>query len=568
MGKEGQYDLRLADSVSALVTPDTDTEDDISLCELPLNGVSHPTKLLKYACAKMLKIISISLGQHANKMDRTSVANVAAMFRSILTARMGSLNLGLEHWTTLGFLRAISTARNFSQFLTRPTWIDLHIHILMEPTRCEQDVYKKVQSLRLLQATLVNWQSTDDVGGSAAATATAAEFIGRIFHVLGSIVMYCPNDVSLMQQTLSDVKARVLLAASHSGTIAEEIIALLRKLHTLPLWNGPINGFLAQKLCMATDLLSWRAMQQMQQQQQPLPQQQEVNEEKASVVAALNVIGGCDPRPRIGMNLTHEGQRGTITTFTYKGKSMVCIHNTTEVKRISVAVAKESADIGAFSLSRLPLNEMLLNSWSILLNGPGEWKPLPVGGVCVDENLLRSQQIHLASLNATCVLFRHQSSLRKIMRQRSPTTGLSRRFATSEQSLSDDNHTAAAAAAAGALADDDENNENVSPDESNNNDDNTSSDDDLAGSGGHHQPHDLLIQTMLERATLTNPLKAHYTYAEMAMAALNVSQLLASHIHSETNGSAVALTAAARPMPPPVQSATLIHGEPIYNDSV
>lgn len=47
MGKEGQYDLKLADCVSSsIISPDTETEDETSLTEMHLNGSSHPTKLL------------------------------------------------------------------------------------------------------------------------------------------------------------------------------------------------------------------------------------------------------------------------------------------------------------------------------------------------------------------------------------------------------------------------------------------------------------------------------------------------------------------------------------------
>lgn len=502
MGKEGQYDLRLADNVSTIVTPDTETEEDISLCEMHLSGMSHPTKLLKNACTKMLKIISVSIGQHANKMDKTSVGSVASMFRSILSSKMGS-------WSTLGFLRAISTAKNFSRYLTLPVWINVHIDILNAPITCEQDVYKKVQCLRLLQSTLVSWTDDD--------TAQIADFIEKVFGVLGKIVLYCPNDLSL-QQNPADVKARVLLASSHSGTVAEEIIALLRKLHTQWQWNSAINSFLAQKLCIATELLGDANLEATQE------------ADKAAVVSALNVIGGCDPRPRIGMNLTHDALRGTITNFTQKGKVIVSIHNSASSKKLSIAVAKDCADNGAFSLSRLPLNEMLLNSWSIMLYGPGEWKSTVNG--TIETPLLRAQQIHLAALNATCILFRHQSSLRKILRQRAP--GLSRY--SSDESISEH----------------DDCNENVLTDSPN-----------VSTEGGLHE-NELLMQTMLARATQTNPLKAHYSYAELAMAALNVSQLLASHVHSELNAP---MSVVPRTIPPPVQP-TLIHGVPIYNDGV
>lgn len=511
MGKEGQYDLRLADNnTSSVVSPDTETEDDVSLIEMQLTGNSHPTKLLRSGCTKMLKIISVCVGQHGDKMEKNAVACVASMFRSVLSSKIGFLNQGLEHWTTLGFLRAISSSKQFSKFLTSPIWINLHVDILNSPITCEQDTYKKVHSLRLLQATLINCDETQ--------SELTTSLVEKLFTCLGKICLYCPNDLSLAQNP-SDLKARVLLGASNSSTIAEETIALLRRLHTLPLWNGPINSFLSNKLCISTEFLDEQDSDC-------------INEhEKGLIVAALSLIGGSDSRPRIGLNITYDGLRGTITSFTPKGKVIANVHNSSDVKKLSIAVAQECADIGAFSLSRMKLNEMLINSWTVLLNGPSEWKT-NLSSSQINVALLRSQQIHLAALNGTSVLFRHQSILRKILRQRAP--GISRY--SSDESISEHG------------------NENVSPD----------SQHDGASSDEHVNNNELLIQTILARATQANPLKAQYSYSDLALAALALSQLLSSHIHTEINAP---LTTIRRPVPPPVQP-TLIHGIPIYNDGL
>ncbi len=512
MGKEGQYDLRLADNTSSsAVSPDTETEDDVSLIEMQLTGNSHPTKLLRSGCTKMLKIISVCVGQHGDKMEKNAVACVASMFRSVLSSKIGFLNQGLEHWTTLGFLRAISSPKQFSKFLTSPIWINLHIDILNSPITCEQDIYKKVHSLRLLQATLVN---CDEIQNEI-----TTSLVEKLFTCLGKICLYCPNDLSLAQNP-SDLKARVLLGASNSSTIAEEIIALLRRLHTLaPFWNGPINSFVSNKLCISTEFLD------------ELDSDCINEHEKGLIIAALNLIGGCDSRPHIGLNITYDGLRGTITSFTPKGKVIANVHNSSDVKKLSIAMAQECADVGAFSLSRLKLNEMLINSWTVLLNGPSEWKT-NLSSSQINVALLRSQQIHLAALNGTSVLFRHQNILRKILRQRAP--GISRY--SSDESISD------------------QGNENVSPDSQN---DGVSSDENVNN-------NELLIQTILARATQANPLKAQYSYSDLALAALALSQCLASHIHTEINAP---LANIRRPMPPPVQP-TLIHGVPIYNDGL
>lgn len=109
MGKEGQYDLRLADSALNIVSPDTETEKDELCCEAQLNGESHPTKLLRYACTNLLQIISVGIGLHSERMEKNAVRGMSSMFRAILNPKSTLANIcGLDNWTTLGFLKAIA----------------------------------------------------------------------------------------------------------------------------------------------------------------------------------------------------------------------------------------------------------------------------------------------------------------------------------------------------------------------------------------------------------------------------------------------------------------------------
>lgn len=130
MGKEGQYDLRLADCASSIISPDTETEEDTSLTEIQLTGCSHPTKLLKNASMKMLKIIAVSIALYGDQIEKNALANVCSMFRTLLASKPGVTNLGLEYWTTLGFLRAIAQPKQMSKLLTTPTWLKLCVDIL------------------------------------------------------------------------------------------------------------------------------------------------------------------------------------------------------------------------------------------------------------------------------------------------------------------------------------------------------------------------------------------------------------------------------------------------------
>ncbi|XP_039436955.1 probable E3 ubiquitin-protein ligase HERC2 isoform X1 [Culex pipiens pallens] len=503
MGKEGQYDLRLADSALKALSPDKDSEKE-DFIDQHLYNESHPTKLLRNVCIKTLQMLFASVGMHAEKMQQNSLRSVASMFRAILTNRITYYNFALEQWTTLGFLRAISSSKALSMHLTSPVWIELAFEILNSPITCKKDVYKKLHCLRLLQSTLVNWTGEE--------SHRVDDIIVKLFDVLGKISLYCPNDLSLLNNAV-DIKSRVLYSASHTGTIAEEIIVLIRKLHTLPLWNENINSFIAQKLCLVADVF--------------LVSELEINfeGEKASIMGALCTIGGCDSRPRLGLNLTLDGVRGTISRMTKKGKVVMNVHAQAETKKIPIFKVSECADVGAFSLSKLTINEMLLNSWAVLFYGIGQ-TPMNVAN-SINMGLLQTQQINFSALKATKVLFRHQSLLRKILRQRSP--GITR--SSSKDSLSD---------------------RDGSPEEGKPRSESNTSEESQAYT-------ELLIQTILLRATQPSPLKACYSFQEMELAALNISQMLASHVHNELN-------APSNKRAFPVSQATMIHGVPIYNN--
>lgn len=572
MGKEGQYDLKLVDCVSSsIISPDTETEDETSLTELHLSGSSHPTKLLKNASMKMLKTMAVSIALYGDQIEKSALANVTSMFRMLLASKPNIKCMGLEYWTTLGFLRAIAQPKQISKLLTTPTWLKLCVDILNSTLIDELDVYKKVHCVRLLHATLIHWDENE--------ADRVEKFVQQLFECLGKIVLYCPNDLSILQAAI-DVKARVLLSASHSSTICEEMISLLRKLHTLPLWNNAISSYLSQKMCIAAEFFSESADEA--QGRQSMIRSSNGESEKAYVLAALVTIGSCDPRPRIGMQISymHSSNDGTITAFTNKGKAIIStslLDNSifTEKKKISMSTASSSTNIIPFNMSRLPLNEMLLNALTVLLYGPGEWKSYLKTNI--DVNLLRMQQIHLSTLNSLGVLFKHQSSLRKILRQRCP--GISRY--TSEESICEqeiniditstkveiqtDEKTQTPEPSRYAIGSNASQASNQNQEQHNGNDDDS---DDFKMKA----TTELLLQSLLARAIQNNPIKSIYSYEELALAALNLSQQLANGLYMDSNLPYYTtitnnLTKATKSNLPPLQP-TLIHGVPIYNDSV
>lgn len=565
MGKELQYDLKLADCVSSsVISPDTETDDETSLVELQLTGSSHPTKLLKNASMKMLKMICVNIALYGDQIEKSALANVSSMFRQLLSSKTSLSNLGLEYWTTIGFLRAIAQPKQMSKLLTTPIWLNLCIDLLNSTITEESDVYKKVHCIRLLQATLVHWDENE--------SDLVEKFLEQLFECLGRIMLLCPNDLSIINAT-SDIKSRVLLTASHSSTIGEEIISLLRKLHSLPLWNNEISSYMSQKLCIAAELFTESTEDVYL--QYSFGRQSNTESEKAYVLAALATIGGCDPRPRIGIHITNSnGNDGTTTAFTAKGKAIVSniginplIFN--EKKKISIATATSCAQIIPFNMNRLPLNEMLLNALTVLLYGPGEWKPYLKSNINV--NLLRMQQIHLATMNSMAILFKNQNSLRKILRQRCP--GMSRY--SSDESITDHEQNIDTTATKTEVSSDDKkstpepNRYAMGSNTSQNSIQNDMHNDDL-DDFKLRATNELLLQNILARAIQSNPLKSIYSYEELYLAALNLTQQLTNHLYMENNSTyynAANGSNVSGKITKPLQP-TFIHGDLIYNDSV
>lgn len=326
MGREGQYDLKLADSGNShhhnVATPNdsnnNNEKEDLSKCDLSSGATSadHPTKLLKASCIKFMQILSVSVGLHADKMQHSAVFNLVAMFRNIISNRIHFTNLGLDKATLLGFLRAIATGPRFCLMLTSDAWIELYLDMLENNDQNSDDIPGKIQCLRLLQSTLQMW--------TAAESERMVRFVGRIMSILSHLCIYCPNDYSLLQNP-HDSKSRVLITASHTSTIADEIIVLMKRLYggPSPTWRTVITEYVSQKLCIAADLFAQETAAATGGEQQQQQQNTMHEEEAVEIVSSLHLIGGYDARPRIGASVFVDGDRGTISGFTRRGNAIV-----------------------------------------------------------------------------------------------------------------------------------------------------------------------------------------------------------------------------------------------------
>ena len=173
-------------------------------------------------------------------------------------------------------------------------------------------------AIRLLGTVLPSWQTnTPDMTG----------FLEKAFRLLGRIGLMCEASNELHSN-----KCRVSLTASYSSTLAEELISLVRNLHSLPGWNSAINAFLASKLSLASDLLSDGPLFHIQMNENGGENSLVIQQ---TVLATLSVVGGLDNRPRIGGVLDVEGQTCTICKFTQHSKLNVQLHENGQRKKVS-----------------------------------------------------------------------------------------------------------------------------------------------------------------------------------------------------------------------------------------
>ena len=289
----------------------------------------------------------------------------------------------------------------------------------------------------------------------------------------------------MLQKVKKGRGTRVSLTASHSSTIAEEAIKLLRVLHRLPAWNKKINEFVCLKMSLVNEIISEIAILQMQLQE---GDGENFTAQQSAIISSLSLIGGFDPRPRLGGHvLCDENQSGVICGINIHGKVLVQM-TTGDLKRMTLSSIKHKPD-DSFQLEKFSVNDDSLHIWTSLFYLSSQdfkidkekWKLLSDNPDSINTALLRQQQQRLAGLKAIKVLFSHQNSLRHVLKQ------VVVYGTTSVESI----------------------------DESDDND-------------STKKKEIMLIQRLLLKATQPSPVKAMYQTEELESAALALCQYLAS----------------------------------------
>ncbi|KAK7877598.1 hypothetical protein WMY93_031683 [Mugilogobius chulae] len=263
MGKEGKYDLKLAEPPPAAQPPaeDSDTEDDVD-AEL-MEKSSHPTAMMLTSTVNLLKMLSLSAGVHAEVLQTDATRTLCGLLRSLVESGANDKTGLLSHrlvsreqhrsWCTLGFIRSIALMPQMCSTLSTSAWIGLLIRIVEGHQSFNAvTLQRQILALRLLQAVLPSWDRLER-------SQDMKFLVEKLFNFLGSLLSTCSSDLPLLRDgSLRRRKSRpqASLTATHSSTLAEEIVAVLRTLHSLSQWNGLINDYINSQLSAIGDVMS------------------------------------------------------------------------------------------------------------------------------------------------------------------------------------------------------------------------------------------------------------------------------------------------------------------------
>ncbi|XP_011141461.1 E3 ubiquitin-protein ligase HERC2 [Harpegnathos saltator] len=475
MGKEGKYDLKLAEPPTP---PDDDSDEIDSDSPIDTDNLEnvnsrgqelYPTCCLKSASRTLLRIILLSCGIEADKVSAISIKILASTLHGIISTanKTGELNtfvqLARQHhetWATFGLLRAIARSKQLCKSLSSQAWLDFLLNIVADETKpCLE---KQIMVMRLLAAVLPSWAVERDLNDMR-------QLLERTFEILGQVALAC--DIAPGAELHSN-KCRMSLTASYSSTVAEELIWLIRLLHSLPGWNAIINRFLASKLSLTAELLSDGPLIHIQMNENDGENSLNI---QRTVMATLVVIGGLDNRIRIGGLVNYENELAIVCKFTKHSKLVIQLRDGGRARKI-VPFYSVKRTTEKFQLDRMSLTEQLISTWASLLLGTTSGMDKRPGGMpviagVVNASILRTQQQQLAALNAGKAMLAYQSKLRRILK-----------CSLNNDVNDDDRHSS------------------------------------------------MLLQEMLLRATKPQPLKPIFKRREIEEAALAVSQYLASEL--------------------------------------
>ncbi|RZF37934.1 hypothetical protein LSTR_LSTR005434, partial [Laodelphax striatellus] len=474
MGKEGKYDLKLAE---APLMEDNDGETDTEPDAKKLMKIDElgPGEVLRIACLSLLRGLAICCGISADGMQLSAVNALSSLLRNILQEiylksdpGVGNTLIAQTHhkeWVTLGFIRSIALSPAICHSLSTPSWLKLLFSIA---TGNNVSLPSQLLTFRLLKVVLSNSLLNED---------EKKNVLERLFNLLGHTALTCHADVA---NYCSDNKVCVPLTASHTTTVVQECVSLLRALHNHTEWNPVFNTLVANNLAIASDLLSHPFLNLN------IESEVETAVLQANGIAALLAVGETDSHVRIGGTVTSESMgEGTVCRISQKNKLVVQFSESENAVKLPLHFVT-AVPTPAFCLERMPLSESILDTWATLLSLSTVSQSFKTVPGSINIPLLRNQQQLLASVKACSVLIQYQHRLRRILKR--PTLAAT----TSLEALNEC--------------------------------------DEL-----ETDSHSLLLHQLIVNAVQPSPLKAEYSRAELEEAAIIVSQYLSAQVKQKAD---------------------------------
>ncbi|XP_033632375.1 E3 ubiquitin-protein ligase HERC2-like [Asterias rubens] len=432
MGKEGKYDLKLAGPLPVVEQAEDEKECIIDPALKKRQESSHPTVLIRRSSICLLQLLTLSCGIHAENMQRDATKTLCGLLRTLVEAGSSKPSEGelspsrlvarqqYCEWSTLGFITSVANAPSLCRALSTPDWMGLLLGMVRKPDVTPESITTQILALRLLRAVLPAWEETD-------VSVRTNDLVKKLFTLLGSVLLNCSADIPYSysgvggRRNMKQSRCKVSLTASLGSTVAEEVIILICRLHTLPAWNQTINDYVTQQLSTVTDILLEDGLAEPRN-----VSQEDTLAKEGAVMSALAVIGHLDGRPRLGGLVRHEefGQ-GTVANIAANGRLTVQFEDQ-KVLRVCRLSSLTSVPVVTFEVEKLPLTPSVLHAWVQLISLAGSgFRALKVLSSrnssmlsdpdAVNLNRLHKQQIRLALLRATRVMFSHQHNLRKVL---------------------------------------------------------------------------------------------------------------------------------------------------------
>lgn len=352
MGKEGKYDLKLANRVSTSTSHlSRDRQDNLPAVGDGISLTSsEPDRLIRAGAICLLRSLAVAVGLNSDYLANSTIQGMCDLLKMLISTVRGppdvdvgrnpSLFVGMQQhksWATLGFVRGIAVSDSIRRNLSSSQWTELLLSIVagrvlnFGGTGAQHFVpvlQQQVLALRLLRAVLPGLDIS----------VHETKLVENLFVLLGDVLIQCQlpdsEDVDTgigNRSKQKKRKVRVSPTASASSTVAEELVALIRRLHRVDSWRRSINMYITSQLGSVTAMMSVVGTSGS----------QDTARKQAAVLAVLSVIGGVDGRARLGGQVEHEDFGiGTISKITTDGQLTVYFEGQKGPKICSLAHVK------------------------------------------------------------------------------------------------------------------------------------------------------------------------------------------------------------------------------------